>query len=741
MLSSIAFCGAILTDTMILRKNRKKLIKDILIFGGAIGLLIGTALFIWVATIDLPDLNNFETRKVANSTKIFDRTGKVLLYNIHQDIKRTEVSSSEISDYVKQAHIAVEDASFYSHNGIRPTSIIRAVIENILPGGSSSGGSTITQQVIKNALLTRERAITRKIKEWILAVKLERLLTKEQILTIYLNESPYGGTIYGVEEASRAYFKKSASEINLTEAAYLAAMPQRPSYFSPYGKNRSALEDRKNFVLRRMFEVGFITETQMKESQAIQIEFQPITESSGKALHFVFYIREYLEEKFGIESLEQDGLQVITTLDYALQKQFEDTIKKYVLENEPETKMTNSSLVALDPKSGQILSLVGSRDYFDEKIDGKVNVALQGRQPGSAIKPIVYASLFEKGYTPETVIFDLPTEFNTYCDAEGNPPTGVDASTCYMPNNYDNEFRGPISFRKALAQSLNIPAVKALYLTGLDDAISLATQMGIKGLNDKNRLGLTLVLGGGEVSLLDLVSAYGVFATEGIQHTPTGILKITKRDGTVLEEYKEKGERVITENTARQISSVLSDAQARVPAYSLGSAINYTDRPVAAKTGTTQNYRDVWTIGYTPSLVVGLWGGNNDNTPMIKKTSGYILVPLWREVMDIGLASSTEIESFNPYTLASSTETTKPVLQGIWCNQLEDGTPVVHDILHWVQKRDPLGPYPTNPENDPQYSHWEYPVQAWLSRNPGVCGDVKVTDPGFFNESGEPLSD
>lgn len=726
---------------MILRKNRKKLIKDIFIFGGAIGLLLGAALFIWVATIDLPDLNNFETRKVANSTKIFDRTGKVLLYNIHQDIKRTEVSSSEISEYVKQAHIAVEDASFYSHNGIRPTSIIRAVIENILPGGGSSGGSTITQQVIKNAVLTRERALTRKIKEWILAIKLEHLLTKEQILTIYLNESPYGGTIYGVEEASRAYFKKSASEIDLTEAAYLAAMPQRPSYFSPYGKNREALEERKNFVLRRMFDAGFITETQMKESQGTEIEFQPITESSGKALHFVFYIREYLEEKFGIESLEQDGLQVITTLDYALQKQLEETVKNYVLKNESETKMSNSSLVALDPKSGQILSLIGSRDYFDEKIDGKVNVAIQGRQPGSAIKPIIYASLFEKGYTPETVVFDLPTEFNTYCDAEGNPPAGTDKSTCYMPNNYDNEFRGPISFRKALAQSLNIPAVKALYLTGLDDAISLATQMGIRGLNDKNRLGLTLVLGGGEVSLLDLTSAYGVFATEGIQHTPTGILKITKRDGTILEEYKEKGERVVTENTARQISSILSDAQARVPAYSLSSPINYSDRSVAAKTGTTQNYRDVWTVGYTPSLVIGLWGGNNDNTPMIKKTSGYILVPLWREVMDIGLASSTEVENFNPYITASSTENIKPVLQGVWCNQLQDGTPVVHDILHWVQKRDPLGPYPSNPENDPQYSHWEYPVQAWISRNPGVCGDIKTTNPGLFNESGEPLSD
>lgn len=710
---------------MISRKNKKKLIRDILVFGGCIGLLIGAGLLVWVATLDLPDLNNFESRKVANSTKIFDRTGKVLLYNIHQDIKRTEVDSSEISEYVKQAHVAVEDAHFYSHSGIRPTSIIRAVIENLLPGGSRSGGSTITQQVIKNALLSRERALTRKIKEWILAVKLEQILTKEQILTIYLNESPYGGTMYGVEEASRAYFSKSASEVNLVEAAYLAAMPQRPSFFSPYGKNRDALEDRKNFVLRRMYEVGFITETQAKEAQETKFEFPSITESSGKALHFVFYIREYLEEKYGIEALEQEGLQVVTTLDYALQKQFEEKLKDYVLKSEPETNMSNASLVALDPKTGQILSLVGSRDYFDEKIDGKVNVALRGRQPGSAIKPVVYASLFEKGYTPETIVFDLPTEFNTYCDAAGNPPVGMNKSECYMPNNYDNEFRGPISFRHALAQSLNIPAVKALYLTGLNDAITLATRMGIKGLDDKNRLGLTLVLGGGEVSLLDLVSAYGVFATEGIQHTTTGILKITKKDGTTLEEYKEQGERVISENTARQISSILSDAQARVPAFALNSPLNYSNRDVAAKTGTTQNYGDVWTVGYTPSIVIGVWGGNNDNTPMIKKTSGYILAPLWREAMDITLASSTEIENFTPYTIASSTEM-KPVLKGMWCGRSENGTLIVHEILHWVQKRDPLGPYPINPESDPQYLHWEYPVQVWLARNPTVCGSMPI---------------
>ncbi len=727
--------------------RNKRFLKDIFLFGSGIILLLCAFFFIWVATLDLPDLTNFESRKVANSTKIFDRTGKVLLYNIHADIKRTEVPITEISMSLQQAHIAVEDAEFYTHMGIRPTSIIRATLENILPGGSSSGGSTITQQVIKNTLLTRERSITRKVKEWILAVKLDNALTKDKILSIYLNESPYGGTIYGVEEASRAYYKKSAKDVSLTESAYLAAMTQAPSFYSPYGKNRDKLEERKNFVLKRMFDAGFITETEMKTSQAENITFQPIAESSGKALHFVFYVRDYLNEKYGEEALEKDGLQVVTSLDYALQQQLEVLVKEYVLKNEAKTKMSNVSVVALDPKTGQILAMVGSRDFFDTKIDGKVNVSIQSRQPGSSIKPLVYASAFTKGYTPETILFDVPTEFNTSC-----PPSATSKdSSCYSPNNYDGTFRGPVSLRNALAQSLNIPAVKILYLTGLADAMTLARQMGVRGLTDKARIGLTLVLGGGEVSLLDLTSAYGVFANNGIQNNSVSVVKVTDKFGNTLEEYKDRGKEVLSPDITTAISSILSDNAARTPVFGPNSQLYFPDRDVAVKTGTTQSSRDTWVMGYTPSIALGMWGGNNDNTQMSAQTASVILAPLWHKAMNIALASTTEKEFFPTYTKigVTSDENTdptaktggKPILNGIWCVTDDAGNPLVHNILHWVEKSNPTGEYPTNPQNDPQYSNWEYGVQNWIANNPTRCGNLHRPEAGLYDENGVPISD
>ncbi len=716
--------------------SRKQFIKDFILFSFVIVLLCMAFFLVWVATLDLPDLKNFESRQVANSTKIYDKTGKVLLYNIHADIKRTEVPLSEMSIYVQQAHIAIEDAEFYSHIGIRPTSIIRAVLENILPGGGSSGGSTITQQVIKNALLTREKTVTRKVKEWILAVKLERQLTKDQILAIYLNESPYGGTMYGVEEAARAYFRKSAKDLTLTESAYLAAMTQRPSFYSPYRENRDKLELRKNFVLQRMVDAGFITEEQKIAGWNENITFQPITESSGKALHFVFYIRDYLENKYSEETLEKDGLQVITTLDWALQEQLEKQLKEYVLKNEATTQMSNASLVAIDPKTGQILSMIGSRDFFDEKIDGKVNVALRGRQPGSSIKPLVYASAFQEGYTPETIVFDVPTEFNVSC-----PPSATSAeSRCYSPDNFGGTFSGPVTLRNALAQSLNVPAVKTLYLTGLDDAILLARQMGVRGLEDKNRIGLTLVLGGGEVSLLDLTNAYGTFANNGVSHSPTGILKVVDKFGNTLEEYKDRGQEVISPETAAAISSILSDNDARAPVFGAQSQLYFPDRPVAAKTGTTQNARDTWIIGYTPSLVIGMWGGNNNNTPMNARSASVVLGPIWNQSMRTALASSTVIESFPEYTSSATSSDIKPVLRGIWCITDENENPIVHDILHWVDKNDPRNPF-GNSTNDPQYNHWEYGTRNWFASNPASCGNIFRPEAGLFDENGNAISD
>jgi penicillin-binding protein 1C len=610
------------------KQVRKKLLREVFFVCISLGIVVFALMIGWIASLQLPDFNNFENRSIANSTKIYDRTGTIVLYNIHDNVRRTEVPISEMSPYIQKATISIEDAHFYEHNGFRPTSFIRAALANVLTGGYSQGGSTIDQQVVKNALLTREKTISRKLKEIVLALKLDREVPKDTILQIYLNESPYGGTIYGVEEASLSFFNKHAKDLTLTEAAYLAALPQSPTYYSPYGKHRDELEKRKNLVLERMYELGYITEAEKNTSQAETANFQLDVSNSGKALHFVMYIREYLEQQYGDDAVQNGGLKVITTIDYNLQKQLEDIVKQGALENEKKYKATNAAAVAIDPKTGQILAMVGSRDFFDTEIPGQYNIALADRQPGSSFKPIVYAAAFEKGYTPETVLYDVPTEFSARCDAYGNPKPGVSASACYMPENYDGLFRGPVSLRDALAQSLNVPAVKLLYLTGLNTAVQLAQDMGLSTIQDPARYGLSLVLGGGEVTLLELTNAYGVFADNGIYNPPVGILEVRDSDNTVLEKYTKREKEVLPDSVTSLISSVLSDNVAKIPSYGAitSSPFYFGDRPVAAKTGTTNDYRDVWVVGYTPSVVIGMWGGNNNNTPIDKKVAGLCLL-------------------------------------------------------------------------------------------------------------------
>jgi 1A family penicillin-binding protein len=694
---------------------RNKIFKEIFFICMALFLLgISFAIF-WVANLELPDFDNFENRTIANSTKIYDRTGKIILYNIHDNIKRTEVPLSEISPYIRQATISIEDAHFYEHYGFRPTSFIRAAIANLTSGGFSQGGSTITQQVVKNALLTRDKTISRKLKEIVISIKLDRQVSKDTILQIYLNESPYGGTIYGVEEASLSYFNKHAKDLTITEAAYLASLPQSPTYYSPFGKHTDALEKRKNLVLERMFELGYITKEEKDSSQKEKLVFEQNDSNSGKALHFVMYIRDYLEKKYGEDVVENGGLKIISTIDYEMQRKMEEIVKKGALENAKKFKATNAALVAIDPKTGHILSLVGSRDFFDTEIPGQFNIATANRQPGSSFKPIVYAAAFALGYTPETVLFDVPTQFSSLCDAYGKPLTGKDDSMCYMPENYDGKFRGPISLRDALAQSLNIPAVKLLYLTGLNNAITLAQSMGLSTITDASRYGLSLVLGGGEVSLLEITNAYGVFANNGIYSKPTGIIEVRDSDNTILEKYSPNQKQVLSEEVTSLISSVLSDNVAKIPSYGSinSSPFYFGDRPVAAKTGTTNDYRDVWVIGYTPSLVLGMWGGNNDNTPIDKKVAGLVLAPIWHKAFVAGLATSS-IEYF-PEPLPNTS--TKPILKGIYCDSSG-----IHTILASVIKNNPDGPYPNNPTNDPQYSLWETGLQDYLTKNPISCG-------------------
>jgi 1A family penicillin-binding protein len=729
----------------ILRRLRRLPWKEIVIDGAiavfAIGILTVAGLFVWISTLDIPDLSAFEERRVLQSTKIYDRTGEIVLYDLGQDVRRTIVPFNEISHYLKNASIAIEDDEFYNHHGIRPRAILRAGLANFSQGDllGGQGGSTITQQVIKNSVLQSEKTLTRKIKEAILAIKIERVLTKDEILSIYLNESPYGGTIYGVEEAAQAFFAKKASEVTLGEAAYLAALPQAPSYLSPYGSHRDALDARQKLVLERMKINGFISDEEYNEAIATTTEFQPQAVTGIRAPHFVMFIREQLVEKFGEEALTGRGLRVITTLDWDLQKEAERIVAEKGAINVTKFKADNAGLVATDPKTGDLLVMVGSRDYFSEEIDGNFNIATAERQPGSSIKPFVYASAFSKGYLPNTIVYDVRTQFSPNC-----PPDSTSSeSPCYSPNNYNNKFLGPISLRNALAQSLNIPAVKVLYLAGVKDTLKLAADMGLTTLNDPERYGLTLVLGGGEVKLVDMTYAYGVFANEGVKAKPRSILRIEDNRGSIIEETQIESSRVIDRNVTLMISDVLSDNVARTPLWGANSLVNFPSKAVASKTGSTNNLRDAWLMGYSPSIAVGTWVGNNDNKPMGGGLSGLIVTPMWREFMDIALK---KLDPDNKDTFAQpeiNLTGVKPIIAGQYVDlaALQESLAAsgnedfdlslvydnIHSILHYVNKNDPQGPYPTNPENDSHYKNWEWAVQAWKVATFGEMKPPEVT--------------
>lgn len=712
--------------------RHKKLMHNIGLFLLSAAIIVTGAFMIWLASIKLPDFQSFEERKIANSTKIYDRTGEILLYNVHQDIKRTVIPFGEMGQTIKDATVAIEDWNFYEHKGIRPTSIVRAIISNVFHVGTTQGGSTITQQVIKNTLLTQEKTLTRKLKEWVLAIKLERITTKDDILSIYLNDAPYGGNLYGVKEASRAFFDKEPAELTVAEAAYLAAIPQSPTYYSPYGKHKDVLDQRKNFVLFKMHDLGYINDETYTQAQAEEVVFQPRAASGIKAPHFVFFVIDYLNQKYGEDVVDSGGLTVITTLDYELQEKTEEIVARYAKENEEKYNASNAGAVVIDPNTGQILTMVGSRNYFDTEIDGNFNITLAKRQPGSSFKPFIYATAFKEGYTPETALFDVATEFSTGCNPYGVAYSGYRQADCYMPRNYDGGFRGPMSLRNALAQSINVPAIKLLYLVGLDDAISTAQSMGITTLVDKERYGLTLVIGGGEVTPLEMTSAYGTFATGGIRHPYTRVLNITDTEGKVLEEFTDDAREVMPKNVALQISSILSDNTARTPIFGARSALYFPDRQVAVKTGTTNNNRDAWIMGYTPSITVGAWAGNNDNTAMTSAASN-VVARMWHEIMNESLIGKPN-ELFE--TPERDTDTTKPpVLRGFWqggesffVDRISGGlatdqTPYetmeervvtnVHSILYWIDKNNPLGGRPANPANDPQYNNWEIPIQNW----------------------------
>ena len=679
---------------------------------------------IWVSTFKIPDLAALRAQALSQSTKIYDRTGNTVLYDLNPNVKRTVVDFSQISQHVKDATIAIEDASFYTHAGIRPLAIIRAAFTNFFAGSFKEGGSTITQQVIKNSLLTTDKTISRKIKEWVLSIRLEQIADKDTILNLYLNSNSYGGNHFGIEEASQAFLGKHSSDLDIAESAYLAAIPQAPTHYSPYGKYVKDLEDRKNLVLKKMLENKFISQSEYNSALAEKVTFQAGGNQGIKAPHFVMFIKSYLENKYGVDKVESGGLKVITTLDYTMQQKAEELAKTYALQNEKQFNASNLALVAMDPKTGQILTMVGSRDYFDKKIDGNFNVATApNRQPGSTFKPFVYAESFNQGYTPDTLMFDAKIQFSTSC--QPNDLTSV--SPCYSPNNYNNEFQGPISVRNALAGSVNVPAVEMLYMVGIDKAIELAKEMGITSLTDSNQYGLTLVLGGGEVSPIDMTDAYGVFATGGIRNPYTGILSVQDSDGTVLEQYTPNGTQVLPEQTALEISDILNDNVARSSEYGLDSPLYFPGKDVAVKTGTTNNFVDAWIIGYTPNVVVTAWAGNNNGSPMAKKIAGFIVAPFWRAFMDTVLPTLPDEQFKAPDPVD---QTIKPILRGVWPTiqtnyGLTSGTSTLygqfqntaeqHSLLYYVDRKNPLGPTPIYPGNDSQFQNWEYGVRNWFA--------------------------
>lgn len=716
-----------------LRLPRRHTVIVLLLSCIGIGFFAVGLILIAVAVTPTPDITSFAAREVTQSTKIYDRTGQVLLYDYNRDAKRIVQPLSAISPNMINAVIAVEDSSFYEHGGIRVTSIMRAVIADLMGGSLSQGGSTITQQVVKNTLLTNRKSIVRKIHEMVLAFKMEQVYTKDQILESYLNNIPLGGTLYGVESASETYFGIPASDLSVAQAAYLAAMIQAPSYYSPYGSHRTELDARKNIVLDRMKLLGYVDEAGYQDARKEEVVFSVGGKHAIFAPHFVFYILNQLEETYGTDALTS-GLKVITTIDADLQAKYEEIVNAAALKNEANGGAKNAALVALDPQTGQILAMVGSRDFFDTAIDGQYNATLALRQPGSAMKPIVYARALMNGYTRNTVVFDVPTQFSTAC---GAGDIFNNASPCYAPKNYDSRYRGAMTFESALAQSINIPAVKVLYLAGVQSSINLAKSMGLTTLGDAKQYGLTIVLGGGEVRLLDIVGAYGVFANDGVRNAPMGFLEVTDARGTTLHTYEPNPVQVLPSDIARHMSAMLSDEAARIPEYRPGGVLSVPGYEVAAKTGTTDNFRDAWTIGFAPNLAIGVWIGNNDNSPA-KSLAGLIAAPMWKQAMIYGLSKYPKAYFSEASPIPTSVP---PMLQGIW--QIPDGTGAVvpHSLLYWTNKEDPQGPPPSSPGNDPQFAHWEYGISAWYAAHPEMFGNLPVFAPmgsGMLVEDGAP---
>lgn len=614
-------------------------------FFGLLALIfIGFIYVVWVSR-DLPTPGKLANGDIKDSTRILDRNDK-LLYSFYKDYNRIYVEKDKIPETVRQATIAIEDKDFYKNKGYSLTGMFRGLVLDPIFRKRASGGSTITQQLVKNTLLTSERTASRKLKELILAIQVDSRYSKDQILEMYLNNIPYGGTAVGIEAASDLYFNKHAKDLTLAQSAFLAGLPQLPSYYSPYINKEKAYIGRSEAVLRRMREDGHISKKQ--EEQAIneikKFEFGEQKTQAIKAPHFVMYVRNKLVELFGEELVSNGNLTVKTTLDADFQSDSEKIVKDE-FEKFKNYKVNNAAVVTIDVKTGGILTMIGSKDYFDTEDEGNYNAAVAKRQPGSSLKPIMYATAFEKGYTPSTLVMDVKTEFPVI---DPEDPT-------YVPVNYDGKFRGPVQLRFALGNSLNVPAVKMLARVGIKSVMQKGYDMGIDNWEPTNKnlqdVGLSLVLGGREATLLQITSAYSVFAREGVKKEPYSIVEVKDRNGKTLYKHEEdKGEKVLDSGVAFLISHILYDNNARQEAFGSRSYLVVPGRTVAVKTGTTDQKRDNWTVGYTPSYSVGVWVGNNDNTPLDPRIASGVTgaSPIWNKVMTRVLKGTTNEEFKKP---------------------------------------------------------------------------------------------
>lgn len=608
--------------------------------------IITIACFVYVEFFyDLPDPKSLSDFPSKLTTQILDRNGK-LLYKIYKDENRTLVTLNSLPDYVKNAFLAAEDKDFYRHNGFSVTGTLRALYKNITDD-KTEGGSTITQQLIKNTLLTNEKTITRKVKELILAVEVEFTFSKDKIFEMYLNQVGFGGPAYGIQEAARQYFNVDAKDLSLSEAAFLAGLPQAPSKYSPFGDQPELAKQRQQFVLDQMLKAGFITQDEYQNALNQKLIFNS-AKIEINAPHFVMYIKDLLTKEFGESAVDQGGLIVTTTLDLDLQEKVQAIVTSEVM-NLKNYQVTNGAALVTNPKTGEILAMVGSKDYFNLNEDGQVNLTTALRQPGSSIKPLNYALAFENGYGPGSVVEDKPISFNL----PGQEP--------WTPKNYDGKFHGLITLRTALGSSYNIPSVILLSKNGVQNFANLASKMGISTWNDPSRFGLSMALGSLEVRMTDMATAYSTFPNEGITTPLISILNIKKANGqsvsfsnctqdfaasnqntsVIAQDNSCSPHQTISSTSAYLITDILSDNNARAPAFGTNSILNIKKTKVAVKTGTSNDLRDNWTFGYTKDFLVSTWVGNNDNTPMARIASGITgASPIWAKIVNTILEST-----------------------------------------------------------------------------------------------------